>query len=484
LALIGVFASALFWYDRVNGILYYCSERYPLDFFVGPPFVHIGGWFVNTGDHMMVMKSHVTRLWRVMWIGCIVLPAILIGASCIVSRLVMRTTSAHKPQASHWRNSLQRFVVRPARFLGLTVIVVGALALIVCMNTASVHRRIGCRHQPNYSDATITDVPELVLANPGNSLATRVAFSPDGKSVAAGFESPPVIKIWDSTTGEHLLTISGQQASIWDIAFSPGGKYLASSAHDNHPMIFDAHTGAVVRSFKGLEIHGTSIAFSADSERVATGNGNDVQVWDVASGQQILDLPDTRSAQISMKFSPDGRLLAVGGNDWCVRVLDATQGKELLKFRGHNREVWSVAFSPDSKRIVSASRDGSAKVWDATTGQEIVTFTGHCTSVCAVVFSPDGKRVASLGREGVARVWDANTAHEIVAFDIGNNNPFPAFLAVAFSPNGKRPATSTGGSTVEGGGLRIQIHVLLCGVLVIFCVLNNAELGIRDIFHS
>src|SRR5438876_1089752 len=104
-------------------------------------------------------------------------------------------------------------------------------------------------------------------------------------------------------------------------------------------MVFDAHTGQVVRRIDGLEIHGNSIAFSADSKRVATGTGNGVQVWVVATGEYILNIPDHRDAQHSMKLSPDGRLLAAGGNDWCVRVLDVTEGKELLKFRGHNREI-------------------------------------------------------------------------------------------------------------------------------------------------
>src|SRR5207249_539950 len=100
------------------------------------------------------------------------------------------------------------------------------------------HRSVGRRHHPNYSDATITDVPVLVLDGPRNSLATRVAFSHDGKRIAAGCDGPkPALSIWDSGTGQTLLTI--HQWSILDVAFSPDGKFLASSAHDDHAMIFD-----------------------------------------------------------------------------------------------------------------------------------------------------------------------------------------------------------------------------------------------------
>jgi WD40 repeat protein len=330
-------------------------------------------------------------------------------------------------------------------FLGLVV-------LGIILNFASLRRGVGHRHDPNYSDATITDVPVLVLAGPPKSLATRVAFSPDGKSVAAGFDgAAPAVKVWDSTTGEARLNV--YQWSVWDVAFSPDGKYVAASGHDDHPMIYDAHTGEVVRTFKGPEIHGMSIAFSAGGKDVATGNGEGVQIWDVATGRQLLNAPELRDSTHSIKFSSDGRLLAAGGNDWSVRVWDTTQWMELLKFRGHSREVLGVAFSPDGTRIASASRDGSVKVWHATNGQEIVTFTGHCVDAgscaSAVAFSPDGKHIASLGRDGAARVWRADNAAEIRAFDIGNKRPFPAFLGVAFSPDGKRIAASSGGSTVK-----------------------------------
>jgi WD40 repeat protein len=443
--LAAIFACALFWNERVNGILYYCSERYPLDFLVGPPFTHSRSW--TTGDHDVARPEAVLWLWRALWAGCILVPAVLVWIGHKLDNWV-----AQKMANLESPKSLRGLLVSFFRWLAFTALAVGGVSFVIAWNAASQKREPPRRHAPTYSQATITDVPLLVFLGPPKSFASRVAFSPDGGTVAAGFHGRNQgVKTWDSSTGETILNI--YQRSVWDVALSPNGEYLAASGHEDTARIYDARTGAVIHSFQGLEIHGTSINFSADGRSVATGNGEGVQIWDMVTGQQIRNLPELRNSSRSMRFSSDGRLLAAGGNDWSVRVWETSRWIELVKFRGHSRGVLGVAFSPDNRRIASASEDGSVKVWDATSGHEIMTFTGHTTDsgarVSAVAFSPDGERAASVGSDGFARVWRTDNAWEIWAFDIGNRRPYPPFLGVAFSPDGKRLATSTGGSTVK-----------------------------------
>jgi hypothetical protein len=104
----------------------------------------------------------------------------------------------------------------------------------------------------------------------------------------------------------------------------------------------------------------------------------------------------------SVCFSPDGQRIASGSYDWTVKVWDAHTRQELLTLKGDTDSVSSVAFSPDGKRIASGSGDlvigikpGEVKVWDAQTGQEILTLKGHTLGVLSVAFSPNGKRIAS-----------------------------------------------------------------------------------------
>jgi WD40 repeat protein len=115
-----------------------------------------------------------------------------------------------------------------------------------------------------------------------------------------------------------------------------------------------------------------SVAFSPDGQRIAwAGQDKTVKVYDLATGQIVLDLAGHHRKVNTVAFSPDGQRLASAGDDWVVRVWDLATGQTVLKLRGHNRPVYNVVFSSDGQRLASASYDGTVNVWDPTTGQRI-----------------------------------------------------------------------------------------------------------------
>jgi WD40 repeat protein len=69
-------------------------------------------------------------------------------------------------------------------------------------------------------------------------------------------------------------------------------------------------------------------------------------------------------------FSPDSTRLATGGLDAIVKLWEVTTGDEVLNLRDHSGGVESLAFSPDGQRLVSGSIDGTARVWEATPLEE------------------------------------------------------------------------------------------------------------------
>ena len=92
-----------------------------------------------------------------------------------------------------------------------------------------------------------------------------------------------------------------------------------------------------------------------------------------------------------------------------ITVENAASVSEIAELEGHEGAVNAVTFSPDGTLVASGGDDATVHLWDPTTGEEILTFSEHRGAVNAVIFSPDGATIASAGFDLTVLLWDAAT---------------------------------------------------------------------------
>jgi eukaryotic-like serine/threonine-protein kinase len=247
-----------------------------------------------------------------------------------------------------------------------------------------------------------------------------VAFSSDKRTLASG-SWDKTVNLWDlqAPVGDSLTvlrTISCAER-LTSIAFSPDGRLLAAG-QNNGIALYDPATGTEVAPFKWTPAPVPGLAFTPDSLRLISSGASDpvVRVWDVAEQEPLLKIPHNSNPNASVAVSPDGRLIASPGRDQAagapaVTIWDAKTGEVRRILKGHVGYVWKVAFSPDGRYLASGSWDSTIKVWDLKDeSAEPVTLRGHAGYIHGLAFSPDGRRLASASGyagHGEVKVWDA-----------------------------------------------------------------------------
>ncbi|MEI6064948.1 MAG: NB-ARC domain-containing protein, partial [Pseudanabaena sp. ELA748] len=117
---------------------------------------------------------------------------------------------------------------------------------------------------------------------------------------------------------------------------------------------------------------------------------------------------------LSVAFSANGKLLAIGDTKGDIHLWKVSDGKPLLTYRGHKGWVVSVCFNPEGTILASSSIDQSIKLWDVSTGECLNTLQGYIGAVMSVAFSPDGTTLASGHADRTVRLWRSGQCIKIL----------------------------------------------------------------------
>ena len=156
-------------------------------------------------------------------------------------------------------------------------------------------------------------------------------------------------------------------------AFAPGGTRLAGRAREDKCLVkaWDVASGAEDAVFRGHTMPVLAVRFSADGQRLVTcacaidrpDRPHEIKVWDAGTGACLASLAG-RGLLLSAAFSPDGRWVALAGQDGAVLLADWAGTGKVAILNGHKSHVAALAFSSDGKLLASAGvEDRLLRLW-------------------------------------------------------------------------------------------------------------------------
>jgi len=266
---------------------------------------------------------------------------------------------------------------------------------------------------------------------------SAVAWSPDGTLLAsAGADN--TLRLWDPATGKPRAVLQGHEDSVRALAWSPDSALLASRSSDHTVRLWDLATGKppTVIEIDPSGGEDLSLIWSAGGALWALERDAPVRLWGPAEDWFPVVRQDcgVGSAQ-PWAWSPSGALLALGrlGRvDGKVEIRNPSKGNTLVLLEGHTRAVEAVAWSPDGTLLASGGEDNTVRLWDSVAGKPVAVLEGHDDTVRSLAWSPDGALLASGGEDGLVLIWDPSKA--MGAPELSGHRNW--IWDLAWSPNG------------------------------------------------
>jgi WD40 repeat protein len=282
---------------------------------------------------------------------------------------------------------------------------------------------------------------------------TGVAYSPDGKQLAAG-STDGIVRILDPDTGEERRQLTGHTGwiVIRGIVFSSDGKTLATASIDGTIRLWNPATGEQIAKLQGHRLQIIAISFSSDGKHLVSSSDEEgrILVWDVATKEAPQGLRVGQGVIASLVFAPDNNVLGAAGFNSEIRLFSLSDKRASSPLDGSRAAVQqTLAFLSDGRVVMLTDQD-RISVFGAGEAQG-KSLAGLDGTPLSVTVSRNGALIAAGSDSGAIVIWDAATGTARPAL----HGDLKAVARLAFNDDGSLLAA--GGLPDDQGNVPIEV---------------------------
>lgn len=243
--------------------------------------------------------------------------------------------------------------------------------------------------------------------------------------------------LWDLSNDTILYKFNNHSDMIWDVAFSPDERYVASASWDASINLWDIETKELVYKFMHAQKFRftqtepfyqermvpnmiNTIAFSPDGSLLASGSSDGIiRVWDLISGEltEHIDIHDSVSVS-EILFNNTGTKLISSSDK--IKIYDLKHRAVEMVLDGHHGQLIGD-LDVDNSGVLLISGDIAVRnplivLWNLETGDQIRTFEGHQKVIRDIAFSSDDSMIASAGEDNLIILWSVHTGDSVITF--------------------------------------------------------------------